>query len=133
MRTPCFHTLIFSGLLSAGAAQADIVDDLLSEYRSAGGGPFSTETGAALWQREHEAADGSTRSCTSCHTGDTRRLGRHAVTGKAIEPLAPSMIPERLSKRRDIEKWLLRNCKWTLGRECTAQEKGDLLSFLKAQ
>jgi hypothetical protein len=32
-----------------------------------------------------------------------------------------------------IEKWLRRNCNWTLGRECSAREKGDLLSFLRSQ
>jgi hypothetical protein len=73
------------------------------------------------------------RACTSCHSNDLTQPGRHATTGKAIEPLAPSVNAKRLTERRRIEKWFKRNCKWTLGRECTPQEKGDLLSFMGKQ
>ena len=45
--------------------------------------------------------------------------------------MAPSVNAARLSSRKQIEKWFKRNCKWTLGRECSAQEKGDLLAYLK--
>ncbi|MEA3244387.1 MAG: DUF1924 domain-containing protein, partial [Pseudomonadota bacterium] len=31
---------------------------------------------------------------------------------------------------KKIEKWFKRNCKWTLGRECTAQEKADFLAYI---
>jgi hypothetical protein len=54
-------------------------------------------------------------------------------TGKRIEPMAVSVNPQRLGDMAKIEKWFRRNCKWTLGRACTAQEKGDLLSFLRQQ
>ena len=47
--------------------------------------------------------------------------------------MAPSVNPKRLTDRSKIEKWFKRNCKWTLGRECTPQEKGDILTFLLAQ
>jgi hypothetical protein len=98
-----------------------------------GVGSFSASAGDALWQRKFPSADGAQRACTGCHTSDLRQPGRHAVTGKAIDPMAPSVNPKRLSERRQIEKWFKRNCKWTLGRECTPQEKGDLLSFLRNQ
>ena len=32
-----------------------------------------------------------------------------------------------------IEKWFTRNCKWTLGRECTPQEKGDFLLMIRSK
>ena len=118
--------------IAAGTAAAAPVDELLGEYSASGAGPFTEAAGAGLWTREHPGTDGP-RSCSTCHTPDPRKPGRHAVTGKGIEPLAPSANPKRLSDRREIEKWLLRNCKWTLGRECTAQEKGDFLTFLKAR
>ncbi len=54
-------------------------------------------------------------------------------TGKAIEPLAPSVNPKRLSDTAKVEKWFTRNCKWTVGRACAPQEKGDVLSFIRAQ
>ena len=40
---------------------------------------------------------------------------------------------KRLTSIKDIRKWLKRNCKWTLDRECTPQEKGDFLSFIQQQ
>jgi Domain of unknown function (DUF1924) len=50
--------------------------------------------------------------------------------GKVVEPLAPSANPDRLTDRRDVEKWFKRNCKQVLGRECTAVEKGHFITFL---
>jgi len=31
-----------------------------------------------------------------------------------------------------VAKWFRRNCKTVLGRECTAQEKGDILTYLSS-
>lgn len=45
--------------------------------------------------------------------------------------MSPAVNPKRLSDPKKIEKWFLRNCKWTLGRECTPQEKGDYLTYLR--
>jgi len=115
-----------------GAASA--VDERLAAYRAAGAGPFSAEAGERLWQREVvRAVDGGARSCTTCHGRDLRRAGRHAKTGKPIEPLSPAVNAERLGSVKKIRKWFRRNCKWTWGRECTAQEKGDLLSFIRSR
>jgi hypothetical protein len=47
-----------------------------------------------------------------------------------VEPLAPAANPERLTDRRDVEKWFKRNCKEVMGRECTAEEKGHFITFL---
>lgn len=122
--------MFLSALLAAGAARADAVTELLSAY---GGGPFDPAVGAAFWQKEHSGADPTRRACATCHTANPRQPGRHAVTGKAIDPLAPSVNARRLADRKEIEKWLSRNCKWTLGRECTDREKGDVLTFLRTQ
>jgi len=130
---PTVSNLLLSGLLAASTAQANTVDDLLAAYKGQGAGTFNTSAGKALWQRKFPSSNAAQRACTSCHTSDLTKAGRHAVTGKTIEPLAPSANAKRLTDRRQIEKWLKRNCKWTLGRECTAQEKGDLLSFLRSQ
>jgi hypothetical protein len=122
--------ILLSALFVVGMARADAVADLLATY---GGGPFDSAAGAAFWQEKHKGADAAGRSCATCHTADPRQPGRHTVTGKAIEPMAPSVNPQRLTDRKEIEKWLTRNCKWTLGRACTAREKGDILTFLRAQ
>ena len=69
-------------------------------------------------------------SCASCHTADPRRPGKHAVTGKVIQPLAPSANAERFQDRARADKWFRRNCNDTFGRECTAAEKADVLAWL---
>jgi hypothetical protein len=114
------------------SAQADAVSELEAEYQAQGGANFSSAAGEALWKKESvNTKKGDTRSCTTCHTSDLKKQGKHARTGKAIEPMAPSVNPKRLTEIKKIKKWFLRNCKWTLGRECTAQEKGDVLAYLK--
>ncbi len=99
-----------------------------------GAGPFDPEAGAAAWVRAHRrAGDARPRSCSGCHGADLTRPGRHVKTGKPIEPLAVSVNPGRLTDIKKVEKWLRRNCRWTLGRECTAREKGDFLGFISSQ
>ena len=50
--------------------------------------------------------------------------------GKAIAPMAVSLSPDRFTDPDKVEKWFLRNCNTVLGRECTAQEKGDIITYL---
>jgi hypothetical protein len=71
-------------------------------------------------------------SCSTCHTEDPRTTGKHAVTDKRIEPMAPSVNPERFTDSRKVEKWFKRNCNDVLKRACTAQEKGDVLTYLSS-
>lgn len=113
-------------------AHATAVDDLLAQYQAGGGGAFNAETGRILWNRTFvDPKTGEERSCAGCHGTDIRNGGKHAQTGKPIEPMAPSVSPKRLTDIKFIEKWFTRNCKWTLGRECTRTEKGNFLMFLK--
>jgi hypothetical protein len=122
--------LIGTCMVLAGAAMARAPEALLDPYRSAGAGPFSVARGSAAWTREN-GPEG--RSCASCHGSDLTVPGRHRTTGKPIGPLAPSADPRRLSEPREVEKWLFRNCRWTLGRACTPQEKGDFLQYIGSQ
>lgn len=133
MKGFCVNLALVATLVVSAPLRADAIGELLSGYEAEGAGPFDAGAGAALWAHPHTATHGSERACTSCHTADPRRSGRHAVTGKAIEPMAPSVNPGRLTDARTIAKWLLRNCKWTLGRACTAQEKGDLIRYLASR
>ncbi|MBF0294353.1 MAG: DUF1924 domain-containing protein [Magnetococcales bacterium] len=116
-------------LLAPGVAGAATLEALLAGYRSEGAGPFLAERGAELLLREIPGATEGT-SCAACHTRDPKQSGRHVKTGKPIEPLAPAVNPERFTDPAKVEKWFLRNCKGTLGRVCTPQEKGDFLQFL---
>jgi hypothetical protein len=112
----------------------DAVAGLLKQYESKGAAHFAAPSAEAMWGRIYpDAKSGEKRRCSQCHSEDLRRSGKHAVTGKVIEPLAPSANPKRLTDPEHIEKWFLRNCKWTLGRECTPQEKGDFLVMIRAK
>ena len=71
-------------------------------------------------------------ACATCHGAVPSGEGRHAVTGKAIAPLAPAFNPQRLTDPAKTEKWLRRNCNDVLGRECSAEEKADVLAWLRS-
>ena len=126
MKTAC---LITSLLLTPVLTQAADIESLLEGYRSAGATTFSAARGMRLWSAT-STIDGEQRACSSCHTDDPASPGRHAKTGKPIEPMAASVNSSRFSDAAKVEKWFRRNCKWTLDRECTPQEKGDLLTWL---
>lgn len=128
------HTIALLLLCLPVALQATALEERLSSYENLGAGPFSKEQGGIAWQQEvkHEKS-GKIRSCQVCHGDDLRKAGRHVKTGKRIEPMAMSVNSQRLSDGKKIEKWFKRNCKWTWGRECTAQEKGDILRFVQQQ
>lgn len=126
---------IFAALVGfALPAHANVVDGLLQQYESQGAKKFDAQAGKTMWTRSFGMSnEGKERRCSTCHSEDLRRGGSHAKTGKAIDPLAPSVNSKRLTDVADIEKWFKRNCEWTLGRECSAQEKGDFLSFIRSQ
>ena len=127
-------TLITTGLLLVAqeASASPAVDALLKVYSDAGAGPFSAETGARMWTEKHNHAKAPLeRSCSTCHTSNLTDSGKHAKTQKVIKPMAPTVNAKRLTDIKEIEKWFMRNCKWTLGRECSAQEKGDFLLFIQ--
>lgn len=127
------HVFTLAGLLLAGMAHA-AGSDLLQGYRDAGAGPFVPAAGRSVWTQEHPSPQGgAARSCSTCHGNDPRQAGRHAETGKPIEPMAPAVNAGRLTDPAKVEKWFRRNCRWTLGRECTAQEKGDFIQYLISQ
>jgi hypothetical protein len=116
----------------APLAHAQTADDLLRtlELTARADQPafagFSVERGQAFFTQRH----GQEWSCSTCHTSDPRVAGRHAMTGKAIQPLAPVANAARLTDTAKVDKWFRRNCKDVLGRECTAAEKGDVIAYL---
>lgn len=121
--------------LFGNTVYAVVTDDLIKSYQGAGAGNFDSSKGEAMWNNEFPdvTAAGKTRSCTSCHTNNIGNTGKHVRTGKLIKPMAPSANSKRFTDPKKVEKWFLRNCKWTVGRECTPQEKGDFLMFLRSK
>lgn len=88
----------------------------------------SPERGRRFFRTTH----GNEWSCASCHTPDPTATGRHAVTGRALRPLAPSANPARFADAVKTEKWFRRNCRDVLDRECSAAEKADVIAWLLA-
>ena len=130
-----FHTsglvfVIVAGL-SAQPAFAETPNEVLASIqKEAAGAPgfkgFSSTRGEQLFKARH----GKEWSCSSCHTDNPAAPGKHANTGKDIQPLAPSANTERFTDTAKVEKWFKRNCNDVLGRVCAPQEQGDVLSYL---
>lgn len=95
-------------------------------YAAASPAPASPARGQQFFTTAH----GREWSCASCHGEVPVASGRHARTGKAIEPLAPAANAARLTDPARVEKWLRRNCNDVAGRDCSAQEKADVLAWL---
>jgi hypothetical protein len=104
--------------LAAFAAQAKEVNPTFSG--------FDVQRGEQFFKSRH----GGDWSCSSCHTDNPASMGKHVVTQKAIKPMAPAANSERFTNTAKVKKWFKRNCKDVVNRECTAQEKGDVLTYL---
>lgn len=125
------RALALFGVLASNCA-AGSPEGLIADYRAAGAGPFDAKAGARAWRAEHRPPGAeSPRACTDCHGSDLKQAGRHVTTGKVIGPMAISADPKRLSDPVKTERWFGRNCRWTWGRECTPQEKGDFIRLMQ--
>ena len=116
---------IFMGM--ALAVSAVTPQDLLKSYE-AQSGKASPTRGEQFFNTKH----GKEWSCASCHENPPNHDTKHIVTGKVIKPLSPNNNPDRFTDQAKVEKWFKRNCNDVLGRECTAQEKADVLAWLMA-
>jgi mono/diheme cytochrome c family protein len=116
----------------AAAANAETPADFLAAFEQTARADnpafagFSAPRGEQFFRTTH----GNDWSCSTCHTPDPDARGKHAKTGKAIAPLAPTANAERFTSASKVAKWFRRNCNDVLSRECTAQEKGDVLTYL---
>lgn len=122
-------TVLVSIPLSFSHAESTAVNNLLQDYVIQGANTADAEQGKQLWQKTFNK--NGKRSCASCHTKDLTQNGKHIKTNKDIKPMSPSVNPERLTDSKKVNKWFKRNCKWTLGRECTAQEKTNFLVYIE--
>jgi hypothetical protein len=89
----------------------------------------SAKRGETLY-RQRFALNDKMPACTSCHTDSPLNAGQHAVTGKAIKPLAFAANAERFADPAKVEKWFGRNCKEVVGRACTPAEKADFVAYM---
>lgn len=140
MRQNLNKTALFTilALTLSSASMAGPREDQLAQYASlakaanAAFSGFSAERGKRLHHQAFTSGKPDTPACTSCHGKDSRAAGR-TLAGKSIEPMALSASPARYTDPAKVEKWFRRNCNEVMGRECSAQEKGDWLSFMISQ
>lgn len=98
----------------------------LTHWTAQAGAPAKAERGQALFNQRQ----GGEWSCASCHGTPPTAQGKHASTGKAIAPLAPAFNAKAFTDVAKTDKWFKRNCKDVFSRECSAQEKADVLAYL---
>jgi hypothetical protein len=95
-------------------------------WNAAAGTPGQAARGQAFFT----SRQGSEWSCSSCHGSPPTAGGKHASTGKAIDPLAPAFNPRAFTDTAKVDKWFRRNCGDVLKRECSATEKADVMAYL---
>ena len=122
--TAAFADPARDAILAALAAQAKQVDPAFTG--------FSAAQGEALWNATHTGGKPDTPSCTTCHTADPTKPGQTRA-GKAIDPMAVSVNPTRFTDPEEVAKWMGRNCNSVLGRDCTAVEQGDVITYLSSK
>lgn len=105
---------------------------ILKSYITAAGGKADSQRGKALFLSNFTTGKAETPSCTTCHTNNPLQGGMTRA-GKPIEPMALSRNSERYNDGEKIEKWFGRNCNSVIGRDCTAQEKADFLSYMMSE
>jgi mono/diheme cytochrome c family protein len=118
---------LLTGAALSPMAYGATAAELESAYTAQAGAPAVAARGLALFTTRH----GREWSCSSCHGPVPTRAGSHAATGKSIGALAPAANPERFTDAAKSEKWFRRNCNDVVGRECSAAEKADVLSWLR--
>ncbi len=97
-----------------------------ARFNAEAGAPGQAQRGGQFFTSRH----GGEWSCASCHGNPATAPGKHASTGKAIDPLAPAFNPMRFTDTAKVDKWFRRNCKDVLQRDCSAGEKADVMAWL---
>lgn len=138
MTQPMFLPVLAALTLATGAAgAADPRDALLARYAAEArqADPnfqgFDAARGRALYFGPHAGGrNPQLGACAACHTKDPRQTGQHVESKRSIDPMAASANPARFTKDTKVEKRFTRDCPDVIGRACTAQEKGDFITYL---
>jgi len=147
--------ILWPAVLHAGPTQ-QILDHYAEAARQEDPGfdGFSAERGEKLYHEKGIIRGLGFVTCASCHLPDPRemiiaheskilRRACHVINDeehpnpkkakvRKIPPLAPSANAKRLTAPQTVEDFLRVNCTLVFKRECTAQEKGDVLVWLGA-
>lgn len=120
-------TMLASALMATAAHAGDTTPaQQLERFAAAAGAPGHAERGRQFFTSRH----GGEFACASCHGNPPTGAGKHASTGKPIDPLAPAANARAFTDTARVDKWFRRNCKDVLQRECSAGEKADVIAWL---
>jgi hypothetical protein len=119
---------MLAALILPFAAQAATPAELLAAYSAKAGTPVDPAQGQQLFNTDFGRDLGL--KCSSCHGPVPVKQGRDQVTEKPIAPLAPAANPQRFTDASKVEFWFRLNCRDVVGRECTAAEKANIISWL---
>lgn len=131
-------TLVLASTFAIGLSTQTLAgprEDVLAQYASAAKAAnptfsgFSAQRGQTLHTQAFSSGKPDSPSCTSCHGSNPLVAGKNA-TGKVIDAIAVSVTPTRYTDPLKVEKWFKRNCVEVIGRECSATEKGDWLTYV---
>ena len=150
--------LLATGLFAAGSGRGDTPEQILDAYaeQARASDPafsgFSAERGEAFYREPHVIKGAGVWSCASCHLKDPRYAVRahhtdipcracHVIHDwehpdpkhakkRVIDPFAPSANAIRLTDAHRVDNFLKLNCLLLMRRECTTQEKGDVIAYL---
>ena len=124
----CGFFLLLAATSLSPAARAATPADLLAGYSAEAGAAPAPVRGQKFFTTNFGREMGW--SCASCHGAVPTRDGRDDVSEKAIRPLAPAFNPARFTNKVQVENAFRLNCRDVVGRECSAAEKADVLSWL---
>ena len=131
-KTTIALALVLTSAYALAASPVEVLQTYTAQAKK--GNPSFKEFSAANGDKFYHAAvkhsSGKQVSCAACHTDNPRNAGKHDRTGKEILPLAPAANKDRFTDAATVEKWFKRNCQDVLERECSAQEKGDFMTYV---
>lgn len=127
------------------AKQAEVMNKLLATYAQKAKVEFKEEKGrGAMSDKAFTVEDGrkfylvrrtwqsGDFTCSGCHTEDPAKEGKHIKTKLPIKPLAPAANPQRFIDANVVEANFTAHCMDLHERDCTAYEKGNLITYLKS-
>ncbi len=116
----------------AATALAGPREDIVAKFQAQAGAPANPANGEKMFNTNYGTGKPDTPGCTTCHGKTPQGMGETRAN-KPIDPIAVSRTPARFTDAAKVDKWFLRNCKGVIGRECTAQEKVDFLTYMIGQ
>jgi hypothetical protein len=90
----------------------------------------SVTEGKMFFNRKIKMPNGKEMACASCHTTNPANPGKHALTGKSIEPLSPAVNNKRFKDLDKVEEKFTEHCNEIIGADCTAAEKANYIIYL---